>query len=351
LVFITGAVADLYPRKTIILCCLISELFFTFGIFLVAGDFPGFVQHQVWPILALIAGIAVGRAFLSPAAQAVAPNLVRREEISTAIACSTAAWQLSVIAGPALGGILYGVAPSLAYGTGLAMVGVSLLAVVGIAHQHQAQPSEQHIIQAMIGGFRYMLTEKVVLGASTLDLFAVLLGSTVTLLPIYARDILIVGPWGLGLLRAGMGIGALVTALYLGWRPIRRRAGAIMFVTVAVFGLATICLGFSRSLPLSVLALVVMGASDMISVYIREVLIQLWTPDHLRGRVTAVYSLGIVASNELGSFRAGLVASLIGAVQATVVGGGCTLGVAALWALWFPKLRQQDDLTRSGSDV
>src|SRR5260221_1098465 len=133
LVFVTGAVADLYPRKTIILCCLICELVFTFGIFLVAGDFPGFVQHQVWPILTLIAGIAVGRAFLSPAAQAIAPNLVRREEISTAIACSTSAWQLSVIAGPALGGVLYGVTPALAYGTGLAMVAVALMAVIGMA--------------------------------------------------------------------------------------------------------------------------------------------------------------------------------------------------------------------------
>lgn len=351
LVFVTGAVADLYPRKKIILYCLISEFAFTLGIFLVAGDFSGFVQHQVWPILILIAGIAVGRAFLSPAAQAVAPNLVRREEISTAIACSTAAWQLSVIAGPAMGGVLYGVAPALAYGTGLAMVAIALLAVIGIAHRDQVRPSERHIVQAMIGGFRYMLMEKVVLGASTLDLFAVLLGSTVTLLPIYARDLLAVGPWGLGLLRAGMGIGALATAFYLGWRPIKRRAGAIMFVTVAVFGFATIGLGVSRSLPLSVLALVVMGASDMISVYIREVLIQLWTPDHLRGRVTAVYSLGIAASNELGSFRAGLVASLIGAVQATVLGGGCTLGVAALWSLWFPKLRRQDDLTRSDGEV
>jgi MFS family permease len=351
LVFLTGAIADLYPRKTIILCCLICELAFTFGIFLVAGDFPGFEQHHVWPILALIAGIAVGRAFLSPAAQALAPNLVRREEISTAIACSTSAWQLSVIAGPALGGVLYGVAPALAYGTGLAMVAIALVAIIGIARRDQARPGEQHVVQAMIGGFRYMLAEKVVLGASTLDLFAVLLGSTVTLLPIYARDILTVGPWGLGFLRAGMGIGALSTALFLGWRPIRHKAGLLMFVTVTIFGLATIGLGLSRSLPLSVLALIVMGASDMVSVYIREVLIQLWTPDHLRGRVTAVYGLGIIASNELGSFRAGLAASLMGAVQATLIGGGCAIAVAGLWARWFPKLRQQNDLTRVEADL
>lgn len=348
LVFFTGAAADLYPRRTIILYCLICEFLFTFGIFLVAGGVPGIIVHQVWPILVLIAGLAVGRAFLSPAAQAIVPNLVRREEISTAVASSTAAWQSSVIAGPAIGGLLYGITPAFAYGTGLAMVLIALLAICRIGHREQMKSSDEHFFEAMVGGFRYMREEKVVLGASTLDLFAVLLGSTVTLLPIYARDILVVGPWGLGLLRAGMGIGALGMALYLGWKPLRRKAGPVMFVTVTIFGLATITLGLSRSLPLSVLALIVMGASDMISVYIREVLIQLWTPDRLRGRVNAVYGLGITASNELGSFRAGLVASLIGAAPATILGGACTITVAGLWSRWFPKLRQQDDLARSG---
>ena len=346
LVFVTGAVADLFSRRSIIFCCLVSEFVFTTAIFMVASGFPAFAQNQVWPILVLIAGLAIGRAFLSPAAQALAPNLVARHEISTAIACSTAAWQLSVIAGPAIGGVLYGIAPAFAYRSGLAMVAVSLIAVLCIKRREQPRPREQEITQALIGGFHYMPKEKVVLGASTLDLFAVLLGSVTVLLPIYARDILVVGPWGLGLLRAGMGLGALATALYLGWRPIRRRAGPIMFVTVVIFGAATVCLGLSRSLPLSVLALVIMGASDMVSVYIREVLIQLWTPDHLRGRVTALYGLGIIASNELGGFRAGLVAGLIGAVPATLLGGTCTVLVAGLWSRWFPKLRRQDALSR-----
>src|SRR6202012_5725891 len=154
------------------------------------------------------------------------------------------------------GGILYGVAPAYAYGAGLGMVLIALLAMSRIRHREQIKLSEENVFAAMIGGFRYMREEKVVLGASTLDLFAVLLGSTVTLLPIYARDILVVGPWGLGLLRAGMGVGALGMALYLGWRPLRRRAGPVMFVTVAIFGVATIVLGLSRSLPLSVLALI-----------------------------------------------------------------------------------------------
>ncbi|HVJ42725.1 MAG TPA: MFS transporter [Dongiaceae bacterium] len=351
LVFITGTIADLYSRRTIVFWCLVCEFTFTFALFLVAGGIPATATHQVWPMLALIAGLAVGRAFLSPAAQAMAPNLVRREEISTAIACSTVAWQLSVIAGPAMGGVLYGIAPAFAYITGLVMVGIALCAVLLISRRAQPRHGEQDIVKGMIGGLHYMLKERVVLGASTLDLFAVLFGSVTTLLPIYARDILVVGPWGLGLLRAGMGMGALLTAVYLGFRPLRRRAGPIMFATVGIFGLATVALGLSRWLPLSILALIIMGASDMVSVYIREVLIQLWTPDHLRGRVTALYGLGIIASNELGGFRAGLVASLIGAVQATILGGGCTLAVAGLWMHWFPKLRRQDQLSRDETDA
>jgi len=161
----------------------------------------------------------------------------------------------------------------------------------------------------------------------------------------YAKDILVTGPWGLGLLRAGIGIGALCMTFYLGWKPIRKHAGTIMFVTVAVFGLGTIVFGFSRSITVSIAALIIMGASDMISVYVREVLVQLWTPDALRGRVNAVYMLMITASNELGGFRAGAAAALVGAVTATVVGGGCILLVAGLWAKWFPALRQADDLT------
>jgi MFS family permease len=161
----------------------------------------------------------------------------------------------------------------------------------------------------------------------------------------FAKDILVTGPWGLGLLRAGIGIGALCMTFYLGWKPIRKHAGTIMFVAVAVFGLGTIVFSLSHWIGVSVAALIVMGAADMISVYIREVLVQLWTPDALRGRVNAVYMLMITASNELGGFRAGFSAALLGAVMATFIGGGCILGVAALWARWFPALRKADDLT------
>lgn len=340
LVLVTGSVADAFPRHRIIVACLAVEFIAILGIFLIKEG----GNQQIWPILCLLALLGAGRAFYSPAAHALAPNLVQREEIGAAIACSTASWQCGAIAGPALGGLLYGIWPLFAFGTALAMIAVSILSAVGIRRIEPKRTREEDMLTALLGGFRYMAREKIVLGATTLDLFAVLLGSTIVLLPIYARDILIAGPWELGLLRAAIGVGALAMALYLGLYPIRRRAGHIMFATVAVFGLGTIVFGMSESLYLSVAALAVMGASDMISVYIREVLIQLWTPDEVRGRVTAVNFVLINASNELGSFRAGASASLFGPVAATVFGGICTLVVTVLWLLWFPKLRRADDL-------
>jgi len=340
LVLVTGAVADRYSRKLIVTLCMLSELVFTLGIFAVASS----ALTHVWPILLLAAGLAAGRAFMNPAALAMAPNLVERSQIPSAIACSTAAWQLSSIAGPALGGVLYGIAPAAAYSVAVTMALVGTLAVIAIRLVEQPASKEASTRESLIGGFSFVLKEKVVLGACTLDLFAVLLGSVTALLPVFAAS-LVGNVWALGLLRSGIGIGALCMTFYLGWKPIRKHAGTIMFATVAVFGLGTIVFGLSHSIYLSIAALIVMGASDMISVYIREVLVQLWTPDALRGRVNAVYMLMITASNELGGFRAGGSAWLIGAVPATLLGGGCILAVAGLWAKWFPGLRQADDLT------
>jgi MFS family permease len=340
LVLVTGAVADRYPRKAIITLCMLAELIFTIGIFAVAST----TLTHVWPILLLAAGLAVGRAFMNPAALAMAPNLVERSQIPSAIACSTAAWQLSSIAGPAVGGVLYGISPAAAYSVAVTMALVGTLSVISIRLVEEPRAREVGARDSLIGGFSFVLKQKVVLGACTLDLFAVLLGSATTLLPVFAAR-LVGEVWALGLLRAGIGIGALMMTFYLGWKPIRRHAGTIMFVTVGVFGAGTIVFSLSHSIYLSIAALIVMGASDMISVYIREVLVQLWTPDALRGRVNAVYMLMITASNELGGFRAGGSAWLIGAVPATLLGGGCILAVAALWARWFPGLRQADDLT------
>jgi MFS family permease len=369
LVLLTGAAADRYRRKSIVALCQLMECVFTLGIFLVANA----GTHHVWPILLMVAGLGASRAFYNPAALALAPTLVEREQIPSAIACSTSSWQLSAIAGPALGGVLYGFSPFAAYTTALVMAAAATLAVVGIRKVEEPRPREAATLESLAGGFRFMLREKVVLGAASLDLFAVLLGSVVALLPIFARDILVAGPTGLGLLRAGVGIGALPMAIFLGLFPIRHRAGWIMFSTVAVFGISIVVFGFSHWIWLSVAALIVMGASDMISVYIREVLVQLWTPDALRGRVNAVYMLMITASNELGGFRAGasakafgfvymflyvtasdrgtpqttLAATVFGAVAAVVLGGICTLIVAALWARWFPAIRNADDLTNT----
>jgi MFS family permease len=345
LVLVTGTVADSFPRHRIIIGCLVVEFIAIGGVFLVNQS----GNHEIWPILCLLALLGAGRAFYSPAAHALAPNLVKREEIGAAIACSTASWQCGAIAGPALGGLLYGIAPKIAFGTALAMIAISIFSAFGIRRIDPKRTRDEEMLTAILGGFRYMLREKIVLGATTLDLFAVLLGSTVVLLPIYARDILIGSPWELGVLRAAIGVGALAMALYLGVYPIRRRAGHIMFAAVAVFGLGTVVFGFSTSLYLSIAALALMGAADMISVYIREVLIQLWTPDEVRGRVTAVNFVLINASNELGTFRAGSSAAMFGPVVATVAGGICTLLVTLLWMWWFPKLRRADDI--SGADA
>lgn len=345
LVLVTGSVADRYSRRDIIAVCMVVEFIAMLGIALVSES----ATADVWPIMGFLALLAVGRAFFTPAARALAPNLVRREEIGAAIACSTATWQFCSIAGPALGGLLYGISSPFAFVTALAMVAIATLATLAIRPQPQREAGEHGMLHSLLGGVRYMRAEKIVLGATTLDLFAVLFGTTIILLPVYARDILVAGPMELGVLRAAIGVGALLMALALGLYPIRRRAGHLMFAAVALFGLGTVVFGFSTSLILSTLALAVMGASDMVSVYIREVLIQLWTPDELRGRVGAVNSVLITASNELGAFRAGMVAGAIGPVAATVLGGICTLTITGIWMWWFPKLRRADDISGSGS--
>lgn len=343
LVLVTGSVADRYARNRILTCCVVIEFIAMAGIALVAesGD------HDVWPIMVFLGLLGVGRAFYTPASHALAPNLVKREEIGAAIACSTSVWQICSIAGPALGGLLYGISARFAFGTALTMVAIAIVATLLIRPRPQPATTERDMLSSLFGGIRYMKTEKIVLGATTLDLFAVLFGTTIILLPVYARDILVAGPWELGVLRAAIGVGALVVALLLGIYPIRRRAGHIMFAAVMVFGVGTVIFGLSTSLWLSAVALALMGASDMVSVYIREVLIQLWTPDDLRGRVAAVNGVLVNASNEMGAFRAGSVAKLVGPIEATVLGGLCTLIITLLWMRLFPKLRQADDLSGS----
>ncbi|WP_026871503.1 MFS transporter [Inquilinus limosus] len=336
LVLVTGAAADRYNRRMIMAVCIVGEILCALALLAltIGGD------HRVWPIFAVLAALGVARAFLNPAAQSLLPNLVPAADLSTAIAWNSSSWQIGTITGPVIGGLLYGLAPEVPYASAAVLMAASVVLVALIPKPAQKTVPEPASWDSLGAGFRYIWGEKVVLGAISLDLFAVLLGGATALLPAYARDILDVGPWGLGLLRAGPGIGALVVAIWLARRPIEDRAGLILFVCVAGFGAFTCVFGASTLPWLSILALILMGAFDMASVYVRETLIQLWTPDSLRGRVNAVNMVFVGASNEVGEFRAGLSAALIGVVPAVVVGGLGTMAVAALWSAWFPQLRR-----------
>ena len=337
LVLVTGLAADRFNRRLIMASCLVLEALCALGLLLFTLSHP----TNVTPVFGILALLGVGRAFMNPASDALAPNLVPKQAIAHAISLTTMIWQVANIAGPVAGGLLYGIAGAVAYGVALALVAIAVTLVIAMGRvpQTREEGKEETTLGSLFAGFHFIRREKLVLGAISLDLFAVLLGGAVALLPVYARDILDVGPWGLGLLRAAPGVGAVTMALYLARYGIKDHAGRILFVFVALFGFFTMVFGLSTSVPLSIAALVLMGACDMVSVYIRETLLQLWTPDEVRGRVNAVNRVFIGASNELGEFRAGTVARLIGAVAAVALGGAGTMGVAFFWSRWFPELR------------
>ena len=341
LVLVTGTVADRFRRRTIIAVCLAVEALCTLAllVFTLSGS------REVWIIFLIVVAFGTARAFYNPAQQSLLPNLVPPETLGNAIALSSAGWQLSTICGPVAGGLLYDVSPESAYGATIALLIVSAAIILLVPRRGPRVVPERANWQTIVAGFHYIWHEKIVLGAISLDLFAVLLGGATALMPVYARDILHVDAAGLGLLSAGQAVGGIVVALYLTTRAIRDHAGLWMFAFVGVFGLFTVVFGVSNVLWLSVAALMVMGGADMVSVYVRETLIQLWTPDRVRGRVNAVNMVFIGASNELGEFRAGMSAWLIGAVPAVVVGGIGTIGVAVLWACWFPELRRARHLS------
>lgn len=336
LVVVTGLAADKLGRRMVMGTAII-----TLGcaaalilIMAVTGNFK-----PVW-VLAALTLVGIARAFHSPASASLAVNLVPKEDFPNAVGWITSSWQLASIAGPAVGGLLYGISGPFAYGVVTSIFILSAILIFSIPKPKQAISKEPTTLSTLLGGFAYVWKEKIVLGAISLDLFAVLLGGAVALLPIYARDILELGPIGLGLLRAAPGVGAVMMIVYLTKFPIKDHAGIILFVSVALFGAATAVFGISEIAWLSIVALMLVGAFDMVSVYIREILLQLWTPDEVRGRVNAVNSIFLGASNELGEARAGFMAAGWGAV-ATVVGGGlAAMGVAGLWAYLFPKMRQ-----------
>ncbi|MGR9283788.1 MFS transporter [Rhizobium johnstonii] len=333
LILVTGSVADRYNRRAIAALCSLALLVMT-----LMGSFTPL------PVFAVLLIFGIERAFMSPAVQSLAPNLVPEEALSNAIAWNSSSWQLAAITGPVLGGLLYGVSAPTAYTVAVifSVLGAALLYM--IPKPVQKTTGETKSWAMILGGFSFIRAEKVVLGAISLDLFAVLLGGATALMPIFARDILTLGPWGLGLLRAAPGLGAIVMAIFLAAYPLKHRAGIYMFIGVALFGVGTIIFGISTNTEVSIAALALMGAADMVSVYVRESLIALWTPDQLRGRVNAVNMVFVGASNELGEFRAGTMAAIFGAVPAVVIGGVGTLVVAAIWASSFPKLRRIDTL-------
>jgi MFS family permease len=294
------------------------------------------------PLLFTLAALhGVARVFVNPAMAAIAPNIVPPAQLPKAIAMSSIAWQTGSVAGPALGGFLYAAHASAPYWAAAALMLVAMIALTPI--RRVVPPpirGERDPVRQMIEGVTYVRHHRFLLGAITLDLFAVLLGGATAMLPVYARDILHVGTEGLGLLRAAPAAGAAIVALWYAFAPLKRNVGIKMLLAVAAFGLMTIIFGVSRSMPLSLLALGLLGGFDMLSVYVRSSLVQLHTPDAMRGRVSAVSGLAISASNELGELQSGIAAAVLGPVAAVVAGGAAAMGIAGLWSYLFPELRR-----------
>ena len=291
--------------------------------------------------------IGAARTFESPTVSALLPGVVPAASLPSAFALSASAIQTATILGPALGGALYIAGPTLAYGAIAVVFGLASLLVGGIRLERAPPAREPPSLASLLSGFTYIRDHSIVLGAISLDLFAVLLGGATALLPVYARDILHTTPVGLGVLRAAPAVGALLTSVVLARRPLTHRAGHKMFLAVGLFGLATVAFGLSTSFPLSLVALAVLGAADVLSMVVRSSLVQLQTPDAMRGRVSAVNSMFVGTSNQLGEFESGLTASLFGTVPAVVAGGLGTILVAVLWSRLFPALRAVDDLAKA----
>jgi MFS family permease len=338
LTLVVGQVADRFDRRLVVVTCEVAQAAGTVALAL--GSLGGWLQRD--GILTIVAVIGAARAFENPARAALLPQLVPLALVPRAIASVTSAGQMARIVGPAVGGVLYALGPTTVYGTvaALYVLGAALVALVRTAESTHARPPMTS--DSLFSGIAFIVRERVLLGLLSLDLFAVLLGGATALLPIYARDILGTGPWGLGLLRAAPACGALVMSVVLTRRPVGRHAGPILLAGVVVFGLATVVFGVSTALPLSLAALAVLGAADLLSVVIRHSLVQMRTPDAMRGRVSAAHSLTTGTSNQLGEFESGLLAALFGPVPAVLIGGIGTIVVAAVWTQRFPELRRFD---------
>jgi len=334
LTLVVGHVADRWDRRLIVVACHGVQIAATIAL----GSARAWLGRDA--ILALVALIGAARAFENPARAALVPGLVPAALIPRAIASVTSAVQMARIAGPALGGALYALGAATVYGIVAALYLVAAVVMAGVRVRAPARAPASLTADTLFWGIAFIASRRLLVGLLSLDLFAVLLGGATALLPVYARDILGVGPWGLGLLRAAPAVGALVISLALARRPIGRHAGPTLFGAVLIFGAATVLFGVSTSVPLSLGALGVLGAADLLSVVIRHSLVQIRTPDGMRGRVSAVHSLFTGTSNQLGEFESGALAALLGVVPAVVIGGVATIAVAALWMLRFPELRR-----------
>jgi MFS family permease len=336
LTLLVGQAADRYDRRVIAAVCQGIES--VAAATLALGTLAGWLNVE--RMLALVAVIGAARAFEGPTMSALMPTLVPREMIPRGSAWLASANQTSQIVGPALGGLLYGLGATVPFGTASVLFLVATALVGAIPGARVARPREPVPLESFFSGMLFIREHRVLLGVLSLDLFAVLLGGATALLPIYARDILGIGPWGLGLLRSAPAIGALSMSVALAHHPLERRVGRTMFGAVIVFGLATIVFGVSTHLLLSLVALCVLGMADVMSVVIRYSLVQIQTPDAMRGRVSAAFSLFTGTSNQLGEFRAGVFAALFGAVPAVLIGGVGTIVIAAVWMALFPELRR-----------
>ena len=341
LILPAGHAADHYDRGRILTSCYFLNMMSAIALL----AFSVFDVHAVGPVFAVMTLFGVTRAFAMPSAQALVPNLVRPELFAKATAVNSTVFQVCTIAGPTLGGLLYLAGAGAVFGTVATLLAISTLLMMRVrigARNVSAQPAVTW--RSLLSGLTFVRSKPVVLGAISLDLFAVLFGGATALLPIYARDILHTTSVGLGVLRTAPGFGAAVCALMLSLSPLDRRVGPWLFAGVAVFGAATVVFGLSTNIVVSVIALMLLGAGDMVSVYLRHLLVQLETPDGIRGRVSAVNAVFIGASNELGEFESGVTAAWFGTVRAVVLGGVATMLVAATWAWWFPQLRRMDRL-------
>ncbi len=337
-----GHAADRYNRKVIICSSLLAQ---TAGIaFLAAGSFTGWLTKE--EILLMVVALGAARSFVNPTMNALMPGLVSEAEFPRAAAVAASSMQAAFIIGPAFGGLLYAFGAGTVYAISALLVLASSAMVFFISHAHSTAKREPATLKSVFAGISFIRNKPEVLGAISLDLFAVLLGGATALLPAYAKDILKTGPWALGLLRSSPAAGALLMSLFLSVRPLKGGVGKIMFRAVAVFGLVTMVFAVSRNFFLSLAALAVLGAADVISVVIRSSLVQLKTPDNMRGRVSAVNSLFIGTSNQLGEFESGVTAAWFGLVPAVLVGGAGTLLVVLLWMRFFPELLNADKIEK-----